>query len=392
MAKKGDIILKEIYPHISTQISKNKSKYKQCLSRFIDKRSESLYAIAPYDRIFYGIEDLEDYWKSTGIDPDKVQKSIDKTYYGDIANFNPRAAKDPLVVSQLCVVRYYLLNHSQKELDLSCIYLSLTGKMYPSIHSGSFPKVVPREYPHVMDYCINNVLTNKYDIKREGSVFKTLNSITQTWIATYKDRFKSFEDDDVVYLIQQIHDRIKSFMVNIAKVYYTVYADKDRYLAYDSDNLGEDNYRLADNDSLKIEREVESSVNYFNTTATNYAFCKIASDKNVKTDEIKMIIDSIMSDNKNMDECKELCRCMIAQYYTESKTKDVRDIDFINKTLSPKSNSKNPNVVRQKEIIEGWLSENSPAYLRRKSREATKNSYFRAISTYFVLAIQKANK
>ena len=77
----------------------------------------------------------------------------------------------------------------------------------------------------------------------------------------------------------------------------TVYADKDRYLAYDSDNLGEDNYRLADNDSLKIEREVENSVNYFNTTATNYAFCKIASDKNVKTDEIKMIIDSIMSDN-----------------------------------------------------------------------------------------------
>ena len=38
-------------------------------------------------------------------------------------------------------------------------------------------------------------------------------------------------------------------------------------------------------------------------------------------------------------------------------------------------NSKNQNIIRQKEIIEGWLCENSQAYIRRRSREATKNNY-----------------
>ena len=69
-----------------------------------------------------------------------------------------------------------------------------------------------------------------------------------------------------------------------------------------------------------------------------------------------------------------------------------RDVDFITKSLSTKSNTKNPNIIRQKEIIENWLTENSPSYLRRRSREATKNNYFRAILTYFVLCIHIYNK
>jgi hypothetical protein len=46
----------------------------------------------------------------------------------------------------------------------------------------------------------------------------------------------------------------------------------------------------------------------------------------------------------------------------------------------------------QKEIIEMWLDKNSPQYRKRKSREATKNSYYKSILTYYALVINKACK
>ena len=390
--KEGDVILKNIYPYVSNKIKNNQNKYKQCLTRFIERRSKELYDIAPCDRIYFGLDDVQDYYKSTGIVESEVQKNIDKTYYADIANFNPRAAKDPFTVAQLCVIRYYFLQKKEKELELSCIYLAFSGKFYPSVHHGSFPKVQPSEYRHVMEYVINNELSNKYDIKSQGSVFKAILSVCKTWVETYKDRLKDFEDEDCVYLIQQLHDRIKSFMKNIAEVYYRVYEDKDKYLAYDSDNLDEDNYRLADNDSLRIERIVENTMTYINNTSVDYKICKMASDSNVKTDEVKSIIESILNNNDNIPEMKELVRIIVAEYFVISKNKDVRDIDFITKSIAPKPNSKNINIIRQKQIIEDWLCENSTAYMRRRSREATKNSYFKSILTYFVLLIQYANK
>ena len=391
-AKKGDVILKQIYPKVSNKIKNNQSKYKQCLARFVDKRSTELYDIAPCDRIYFGIEDLEDYYKSTGINEKEVESALSNTYYASIGNFNPRAAKDPFTIAQLCVVRYYFLQKKQKELELSCIYLAFSGKFYPSIHHGSFPKVQPSEYRHVMEYVINNELSNKYDIKSQGSVFKAILSICNTWVKTYDDRFKSFEDEDCVYLIQQLHDRIKSFMKNIAEIYYRVYADKDKYLAYSSDNLSDDNYRIADNDSLRIERCVENTMSYINNTSVDYKLCKMASDSNVKTDEVKSIIESILNNNDNVPEIKELVRIIIAEYFVNSKTKDVRDIDFITKSITPKPNTKNTNILREKQIIEGWLCENSSAYMRRRSREATKNSYFKSVLTYFVLLIHNSNK
>ena len=392
MAKEGDIILKKMYPYVSGKIKNNQTKYKQCLTRFVERRADQLYDICPCDRIYFNADDYADYFKSTGIDEKEIAKILSQTYYADQANFNPRAAKDPLTVAQLCVIRYYFLGKKQKELELSCIYLAFSGKFYPSIHYNSYPVVQPSEYRHVMEYVINNELSNKYDIKSQGSVFKAILSVCTTWLDTYKDRLKSFEDEDCVYLIQQLHDRIKSFMKNIATVYYKVYEDKDKYLAYDSDNLDEDNYRLADNDSLRIERIVENTMSYINNTSVNYKICKMASDSNVKTDEVKSIIESILNNNDNIPEIKELVRIIVAEYFVVSKTKDVRDIDFITKSIAPKPNSKNQNIIRQKQIIEGWLCENSTAYLRRRSREATKNSYYKSILTYFVLVIQYANK
>ena len=316
------------------------------------------------------------------------------TYYYNIANFNPRAAKDEFTVTLMMVIRYFYTKNMSKELDMAMIHLAFSGKFYPSIHYRSFPVTQPSEYRYIMEYVVNNKLSNKYDIKREGSLFKAILSICKTWLSSYGSRIKNSDDEDIVYLIQQLHTRIGSFMKNIATIYYEVYNNKDAYFVYDTDNASEDGYKVADNDSLKIERIVEKTMENIQSHAIDYKICKMAADSNVKTDEVKSIIESILNDKDNIGIIKELLRNIVSEYFVNggTSTKDVRDIKFITFSLTPKPNTKNKNVIRQKEIIEQLLNENSTAYRRRRSREATKNSYHRSVLAYFVILIHESNK
>ena len=83
-----------------------------------------------------------------------------------------------------------------------------------------------------MEYVVNNELSNKYELKTKGTIIGAIKSISINWIDAYKSTmFKTFDDEDVCYLIQQIHNRIKSFMKNIAKLYYEAYENKE-YISY----------------------------------------------------------------------------------------------------------------------------------------------------------------
>ena len=293
----------------------------------------------------------------------------------------------------MMIIRYFVLKNDRKNAEISAIYLAFSGKFYPSIHYSKFPMVQPSEYPHVMDYVVNNMLTQKFDLKKYGSVFKAIQNLCTTWLNTYWSTFKKkMTDEDVADLIQQLHGRIKSFMANIASMYYKVYNDKDHYFTYDSDSADEENYRVADNNSLKAERYVENTMNIINNSNIDMKLCKMASDSNVSVSEVRSIIESIQAEPTNLPTIKELLRIIVYEYMKDSKDKDVRSIEFISKSIVMKPNTKNPNTKRQKEIIESWLDENSPQYRKRKSREATKNSYYRSILSYYVLLINKANK
>lgn len=381
-----------LYPIVSNSLSKNTNKFKQCVGKFVERRARELYDTCPCDRIYFGVEELKEFYAAMGFTASDVMQHLEKTYYYPIANFNPRAAKDEFTVAMIMVIRYFYLHKMEKETEIAATYLAFSGKFYPSIHSGSYPKFQPSEHRHVMEYVVNSELTNKFDLKREGSIFGAIRSICNTWLESYGDRLRDCDDEDIVYIVQQLHNRIKSFMKNIAEVYYKVYADKDHYLSFDSDSMDEENFRIADNDSLKAERIVEKTITAINSFKVDPKICEMASDSNVRTPEVHSIIETILNDNDNLPEVRELIQSIVIEYMVNSKDKDIRNIDFISSSITPKPNSKNPNILRQKEIVEEWLNEASPAYRKRRSREATKSSYHKSIITYFTLCIYNANK
>lgn len=383
-----------IYPKIESILatSKGKNGYHKALSNFINKRSEYLYDNLPCNKMPFTETDVMEYYNSIGLDKSVATEAIAKTYYGPIDKFNPAAAKDEFTVTQLMVVRYYLQKHLTKDLELAMVYLAFSGKFYTSVHHRSYPLVEPNR--QVMEYVVNNHLSNKYDLAATGSVMGAVMSICETWIKTYDSKFKRCNDEDVVYVIQQLHSRVGSFMKNIATEYYKEYNDGKNMVTYDSDSFEEDSYRLADSDSLKIQRIVEKASNRVNSHGVDYRICKMCSDENIRPNELKSIIDSIISNPDNNHLIRELINLTVTIYYTNypGKDKDVRDISFITYSITAKPNAKQKEILRQKEIVETFLLDNSTAYARRRSRIATKNSYERAVLMYFVIMIHDANR
>lgn len=383
-------ILNIAYKECESKIKNNTPKYKRYLSNFISSRREQLYSNMPAYQIYFNQTDIDDFFLSTGIDISKISEGIKNTYYYPISNFNPRYAKDECTVAMLCLVRYFHLKKMSKELDLALINLAFSGKYYPSIWYGSFPMAAPQE--HIMEYVVTKMCSNKFDIVREGTVIGAIRSVANTWLDSYKDKFKSFEDDDVVYLIQQLHNRLRSFMNNIAELYYQAYNDKDNlYITYDSDDVSEDNFHLSDSDSLKLERIVSTTMNYINTHGVDYQLCKLSSNNDVKMDELKSIIENILADNKTLPMVREYVTLLVATYFRQSSIKRVSDIAFITYCIKPKPNSKDQYLVRLKELTTLLLMNNAEHFNRRRNRAATEASYFRSFNSYFALLIQKCN-
>ena len=382
-------ILDVAYPEVEKNIKQNLSKYKKYLSQFINYRADQLYSNSPCKQMYFSQNDVDEFFKFTNINPTVIKSAISNTYYADIANFNPRYAKDECTVALLCIIRYFKLKNMKKELELAMINLAFSGKYYPSIFYASFPVTAPQE--QIMEYVVTHMCTNKFDIVREGNVIGAIKSICNTCVNSYNSRFKDFHDDDCAYLIQQLHNRIKSFMNNIAELYYQAYEDKD-YITYDSDDISEDNYHLADSDTLKLQRIVEATMTRINTKGVDYRLCKMSSSDLVKTEELKSIIENLLSDPKNTTIIKEFITLQVACYFQESKTKEVRDIAFVAYCIKPKSNTKNKYVLRQKELIEQILINNSEHFVRRKNRDATAQAYYRSINEYFAQTIQEAVK
>lgn len=392
MANKSSI-KDNVYTKIESIIPKRLLQYKTCLSTFITDRHEELFKTAPLDRLYYRESDITKMFEAIGIEKKVVKDAISNTYYGPQANFNPRAAKDELTVLMLTIIRYFLLKKDNKSLDISMIYLAFSGKFYPSIHYMSFPKVVPQDF--VMEYVINNMLNNKFVLKSKGNLFAAIMSICQTWIKTYEKRFISYSDEDVVYLIGQLHSRIRSFMINIAKAYYKAYENKD-YIVYNSDNEDPKNnggdYHLASSDSFKAEKVIQRTMSFIVASGADYKLCKLSSNTTVKTEELKSIIESILNDKNNMILVRKAISILVYTYFEQSKDKNVLTMNFITYSITPKPNTKDEHVLELKAIIDNWLNTGSVLYRKRKHRLATRNNYNKALLMYLAMSIYQANK
>ena len=394
MKNNTSVIRKTLYPKVEAFLNSptGKKAFVKLMGEFISVRSEALFSALPCDRIAFTTKDKDDLLSTFQMTNKEIKNIINNTYYADIKKFNFVIPQDPISVLMLCIVRYFMMNPDEKLLDLALVYITFSGKFYASAHYKSFP-IPPKEY--VMEYVVNNAMNNRFDIVKTKSVFNLMKLKAQIWKNTYKSKFKDFDDDDAVYLLLQLKARIVMTIRQIAKEYYKAYKNKD-YIVYNSDNEDTDNpneYHISNSDSFLAEKCIDTTMSAIASGGTSYKLCKLCSNKTVKTDELKMIIESILNNPDNIPEIRDVISTMIYTYFQSTRgEKTVLTMDFITYASSAKPNTKDEHWLRLKETITKWLETSSALYRKRKHRMATRNDYHRAMCMYFSMMVYTANK
>lgn len=385
------VIYKEIYPIIEEKLKTRTNQYKGMMADFINRNHRYIFDIAPYSMIYYRDSDKKDYFKSLNIEEVEIVNHLKNCFFWN-TSYNPDCIKEAMVVCSMCAIKYFLKNKKQKEAELSMIYLCFSGKFYASLFSAYFPKAAPDKNRAVMDYVINNSLSNKFDLKQTGSVFGAIQNMVTTYINTYKDDIiGDLDDDELGWYIQQLRDREKHFFRNIAEKYYEAYENRS-YLNSEHENLDNElgQFNLTENDSNRAARYTQNSLMYMLNNSVSMGFCNSCKDSLVSAMEIKDIMEAILGNKDNIPDIQKVISIIICDFIKNNPKRRIGSADFFAYTRQAKPNTKDSYINDLKKTIVSWLDENSSNYRRRKSRQATANSYYNAIILYFTLAISTA--
>lgn len=384
------VMVDKIYPIIDA-VAKNKTlQVKKCIEKFVQSRQSQLYDYAPIDRIYFRKQDADEFFKALGLTGKEITAIVPELYYYKADEL--QAAKDEFSLACLMFLRWCLINKPKdtKYIELIYMYLSFSGKYYAACHSAWFRHYLPDRA--IMDYVVNYMLSQKFDIIKAGSVWGAIRNLTSTWCDTYGPELasKDVTDERIVYMIHQLHNRIYAFLRNIAKPYYEAY-EKKLYLNKDSDNYNQDDYRISNNDSTRISNITENAMNYFTTNRVNYEMCYKCSGTGVDPKAIKAILENIVSANERLSELRMVINVLLVDYVrTHPEEKDITGPGFIAHSIAAKPNTKDKNLLRLKNTVIEWL--NTSERYRNTKTEGTRNNYYRTILMYISLVINKVNK
>lgn len=393
--RKDYIILDNLYKRIEPILKSSQNKLKTIISKFVDRNQNELYYHAPAYRIYFTKVDKDNLLSLFNITESEILKLVNEAFYFKIPNYNPRAMKDPITILILLIHRYCYINNVNKELSL--IYLCFSPKIYLSIHIGQFPDFPPSENEKnmgVMDYTISNI-SNKFEIKKKGTLIDSVISLGENWENSYSSRIKNCSDEDLCYIFQQLHNRIKQSIITLSKEYYSNLENPKAILFYSSDRYDQDTYRLAENNNMLISKYVSKTMEFILGSDADIKVCKIltSSKSELPPLELKSLVESIISNKNNIKRINMIITNIISNYYSESKyeNKDIRDISFLSYSLTRKANSNNKEYNEMINELRKLLSENSERYLKRRKRPATEAAYVNALLGYFTMIIHKAN-
>ena len=180
MKSESSVINDELYKLVESKLDSPaiQRKFIANIANFMNTRSKQLNNIAPYTNIYFNQTDVNKLFNSIDLKEKEVEDILKNCFFWKL-NYRPKCAKEPYVQVLACAIRYYLKHDEFKNAKLVTIFLCFSGKFYASIYSNCW------RYPAketIMDYVVNNMLTEKYDLRKEGTVFKSIDKLASTYL------------------------------------------------------------------------------------------------------------------------------------------------------------------------------------------------------------------
>jgi hypothetical protein len=301
-------------------------------------------------------------------------------------------------------------------------YMTAFYKPYATIVFKYFGKYEVNE--DQMRYTIENELSERYDIKREGTLFsviaKKAESSFNNYVVESKRMTKLTDRQLHVIFTSGIYSRLNDFVQSMFREYDK---NKGKYLSYELNSLElKDDSTSSESEGGSIDREIQSDAAVKNTivkkavssinkkpiderildTAAKFGFVGTGATygeykySGIYSDILRNTILEIV--DKRFKDLPLLFESIIGSFLYEINpetgerynVKDLKTAIFTNnvsKMFARSPNAKNENVLRVREMMENLLTECSTHYIDWGTTK--KSALKKALHFYFVLLIQK---
>lgn len=272
---------------------------------------------------------------------------------------------------------------------LRMLYLYYAYSLYFTIFTKFWIKS-DRINNECMEFTINN-LSNKFGIKKEGSLEGMLAATLEVAVDTYSTLIVECADYDIVQVINAFKTRIDHSMRNIRNQYEINYRNGDRYFTSIEKTADGDIIMDRDNSITMVTGLATTYTTQFFQNPINLRLAKLTAKMHeVSESEIRTAL-SVLHDEGDPKEVQRFYECMFQLFFETYPTARERDVNS-NKFLVAadaiykKGNSNDRKIIAIKEYTHKWLKTASNTY-RSVTRAATINDYRKAIYIYFVLFV-----
>jgi hypothetical protein len=379
-------VVKELYyPKMKNHIDNNGRgrEYIAYIREYIDANGDKLHN-ADFKYLYWRNEGKEGevLYRTIGIEPPELRKMIKET---NVIKDSWKQYNKTEYWAMICMIKYYQDLGDEQNMKAAIIYFGLA--LYSSNILSKF-KYPPN--PNIMKYTINN-LSNRYDIKKLGTIFLVIQKLVFGCHETYKDylRDSDFCDMHIKDYMNNMFVRIANFVKQILTEYNKNVKSKN-YMNTESEKTSEEDFYETNNISGKIYQMTEKCANTIITSTLNVEIVEnSAKMAGVSVSEVRHVVSEII--RKDDQRIKEFIALFLHQYlvvdkHPESTFNSSNFLVYVNKIYG-KSNTNDKGVIRMKEILDEWLRENSEKYLKTQ-RVATLIAFRKSIMLFFCIATQ----
>lgn len=383
----SQIFVNGLHPAIEKGLAKpeNEKKLIKYIVNCVDRNSSKLQAMGPIDMIYFTAEDMNIVYECceiTEADVNAVTKKVKET--GLKAQWSN--VGKPFHVLLTMMIRYYKFKKKPDKVKMLLLYYGVS--LYPTLFYKYFPHSPSQP---IMEYTINN-LSNKYKIRQLGTMYATIVDTMEKADDTGESRLIKGEDKDLLVYIQDKKTRLNDMFKNISREYYANH-EQQRYMNYDFDNFEEEGYHESNSNMYEIQKITDKVVMKLVVQGPDMQLINVSAKLNqVSVNELRNYINVlVISDNR--EDIRKLIEALLSLYLFDgnNNVKEIRSDKFLHYCLElyKKSNTNNQNIIMIKQILDKWLKD--VGLFEKTSRQATINSFRKALYTFFVFTVEKSN-
>jgi hypothetical protein len=382
------IFLTRNYKTVETSLSKPlvKTELHKHFQKIIgsDRLMTAIGEIHPGETVYFGDKenstDQVPIYRLTELNALDVRKSIKETH---VVQPSWAHANKPLYWVMMMIIRYHTITKNEEYTKMAVLFMAVA--MYAGLQFRYFRRFYQ---PNVMSYAINT-LSDKFTLKQEGTMIKTILMISWRSHLKYQDDLKDGSDINLLKYLVSMWGRLNS-MVKSLKNHYEETKTSGNYLNQSKLTHDDGSTVDRDTDSGRIQSLVDKISEAFFSEPIPPKLIIIASQiTEVPRQSLFLAISNIRA--SNVKEIYDIIQLIIEIFFdeTNSTTSDIRTKNFFlfSNSVYLRSNSADVRVMRLKEILDNILKEHSPQYLKT-NRDATKGLFRKAIFIVIVLFIQ----